>query len=170
MRPIALLLSASIVLFSAANPWAQPQPESRDSTPCRKIAPGPMAVPDDFAIVYRSGPTHADWGTTSIKSVNAARLATIKQVRPKKGRGGPREETSKEKHISKETVERLYATVVACDFFALNASYWNRRVMDGWSSSLAVTAGGKTHNVVEHHFSVARLSAIVSALNAAVGE
>ena len=123
MRRITLLLAASALAFLTAGAGAQPQTESRDSTPCHKIAPGPLAVPDDFSIVYRSGPTHADWGTTSITSVNAAGLVTIKQVRPKKGRGGPREETSKEKQISKQAVERLYATVVACDFFALNASY-----------------------------------------------
>lgn len=170
MRGVRLLLSAAVLVFFATNALAQPQTEARDTTPCRKDAPDKVAVPQDFLIVYRSGPTHADWGTTSIKSVNAAGLATTNQVRPIRGRGGPREEKSEQKQISKQAVEHLYAQVVACDFFALNTSYWNRRVMDGWSSSLEVTAGGKKHNVVEHHFAVARLSAIVRALNEAVGK
>ena len=142
--------------------------EARDSTPCRKDPPEKVAVPQDFSIIYRSGPTHADWGTTWNKSVNAAGVATVKQVRPIRRRGAPREEKSEQKQLSKQAVERLYAQVVACDFFALNTSYWNQRVMDGWSSSLEVTASGKKHNVVEHHFAVARLSAIVRALNEAV--
>ena len=170
MRRVRLLLSAVVLVFFATNALAQPQTEARDTTPCRKDAPEKVAVPQDFLIVYRSGPTHADWGTTWIKSVNAAGLTTIKQVRPIRGRGGPREEKSEQKQLSKQAVEHLYAQVVACDFFALNTSYWNRRVMDGWSSSLEVTAGGKKHNVVEHHFAVARLSAIVRALNEAVGK
>jgi hypothetical protein len=170
MRRVTFLLSAGILALLTASPWAQAQTEGRDTTPCRKVAPGPVAVPDDFSIVYRSGPTHADWGTTWTTSVNAAGLATIKQVRPIRGRGGPREEKSQQKQLSKEAVERLYATVVACDFFALNTSYWNRRVMDGSSSSLEVSAGGKKHNVVEHHFAVARLYAIVKALNETVGK
>jgi hypothetical protein len=168
MRRATLLLLAGVLACLTARAGAQPQTQARDATPCRPIAQQAAAVPADFSITYRSGPTHADWGTTWTKSVNAAGLVTIKQVRPIRGRGGPREEKSEQKQLPKQAVEGIYAAVVACDFFALNASYWNRRVMDGWSSSLAVTAGGKTHNVVEHHFSVARLSAIVRALNEAV--
>jgi hypothetical protein len=40
--------------------------------------------------------------------------------------------------------------------------------MDGSVSSLQVTAGGKTHNVVVHHYPVDRFRTIVAALNDAL--
>ena len=168
MRGIARLLSAGIAMLLATGALAQPPAQPQDTTPCRKIAPERLSVPDDFSLVFRSGPTHADWGTTTITTVNASGLATLKEVRRAKGRGGPREEKSTDRQISKQAIRRLYASVVACGFFELDKSYWNRRVMDGSVSSLQVTAGGKTHNVVVHHYPVDRFRTIVAALNEAL--
>ncbi len=40
--------------------------------------------------------------------------------------------------------------------------------MDSWVSSTDVTAGGKTHRVIVHHYLVTRFSSIVGALNTAL--
>jgi len=156
---------SAILLCGAAG--AAAQPVLSDMTPCREIAK-PTAVPDDFSLTYRSGPTHTDWGTTTITIVRASGLATITEQRRAKKPGGPREQIVHDRKIAKTAVQHLYATVQACDFFALEASYWNRRVMDGSSSSLQVTAGGKSHMVAVHHYGVKRFSTIVSELNAAL--
>ena len=57
---------------------------------------------------------------------------------------------------------------LACQFFDLDKSYWNKRVMDGSISSMDVTAGGKMHRVIVHHYAVTRFSSIVGALNTAL--
>jgi hypothetical protein len=167
MRGIARLLSA-VAMLLATGALAQPPAQPQDTTHCRKVAPDHVSVPNDFSLAFRSGPTHADWGTTTITTVNASGLATLKEVRRAKGRGGPREEKTKERQLSTQAIQRVYASVVACGFFELDKSYWNRRVMDGSVSSLQVTAGGKTHNVVVHHYPVDRFRSIVSALNDAL--
>jgi len=100
--------------------------------------------------------------------VTASGLVTIKSVQRSKGRAGKPEENSTERQISKQAVQRLYANVLACRFFELDASYWNKRVMDGSVASLEVTAGGKKHNVVVHHYPVDRFRTIVSALSEAL--
>ena len=40
--------------------------------------------------------------------------------------------------------------------------------MDGSVSSMDVTAGGKMHRVIVHHYAVTRFSSIVGALNTAL--
>jgi hypothetical protein len=168
MRGIARLLSAGIAMLLVTGALAQPPAQPQDTTPCRKIAPERLSVPDDFSLSFRSGPTHADWGTTTITTVNASGRATITEVRRAKGRSGPREEKTTERQLSKQAIQRVYASVVACGFFELDKSYWNRKVMDGSTSSLQITAGGKKHQVVVHHYTVERFRTIVSALNEAL--
>jgi hypothetical protein len=101
MGGIARLLSAGIAMLLATGALALPPAQPQDTTPCGKVALERVAVPDDFSLVFRSGPTHADWGTTTITTVNASGLATLKEVRRAKGRGGPREEKSTDRQISK---------------------------------------------------------------------
>jgi hypothetical protein len=168
MGGIARLLSAGIAMLLASNALAQPPAQPQDTTPCRKVAPERLSVPDDFSLTYRSGPTHASWGTSRITTVYASGRATITEVQRSKGRAGPREEKTKERQLSKQAIQRVYASVLACDFVALDASYWNRKVMDGSTSSLAVAADGKKHQVIVHHYTVDRFRSIVSALNDAL--
>lgn len=170
MRGIARLLSASVMIVWATAALAQPPAQLQDTTSCRKIAPGRISVPDDFSLTFRSGPTHASWGGSQSTTVYASGRATITVVQRSKGRGGPREEKSTERQLSKQAIQRVYASVLACDFFELNASYWNKRILDGSTSSLAVTAGGKKHQVIVHHYAVERFRSIVSALNDALGK
>ena len=70
-------------------------------------------------------------------------------------------------YVSREVVRRLYATVVACRFFSLEMEYINRDVKDGWSQTLEVTAGGRTHTSTVYHYDVPRISSIVSAIRSA---
>ncbi len=84
------------------------------------------------------------------------------------GSGAKKEQAVKERQVSQQAVRRVYATVLACQFFDMDKSYWNKRVMDGSVSSMDVTAGGKTHRVIVHHYAVTRFSSIVGALNTAL--
>lgn len=167
MREIARVLSVSIAILFAPSAFAQPT-SMQDATPCRKVAAERIAVPDDFTLTYRAGPVHASWGGSSITIVNASGLVAIKEIQRSKGRRGPRQERTSEKQISKQAVRRLYATVQACGFFDLDKSYWNKRVMDGSVSSMEITAGGKKHQVIVHHFAVERFRTIASALSDAL--
>ena len=72
MRGIARLLSAGIAMLLATGALAQPPAQPHDTTPCRKIALERLSVPDDFSLSFRSGPTHAAWGTTTITTVYAS--------------------------------------------------------------------------------------------------
>jgi hypothetical protein len=168
MRGMFHLLSAMIAVLLATSALAQPSVLAQDTTPCGKVEIAPVSVPDDFTLIFRSGPTHADWGTTTTTMVKASGLVTLTERG--KRRGSPREEKSTNQQISKQAIGRLYATVMACGFFELDKSYWNRSVMDGWVESLQVTAGGKTHNVVVHHYPVSRFQMVISALNKALAK
>lgn len=103
-----------------------------------------------------------------ITTIYASGRATITEVQRSKGRAGPREEKTTEQQLPKQAIRRLYASVLAYGFFELNASYWNKRIIDGSTSSLEVTAGGKKHQVIVHHYSVERFRTIISALNEAL--
>jgi hypothetical protein len=168
MRAITALLSASIAILLATNAFAQRPAQPQDTTPCAKIAPARIAVPDDFSLTFRSGPTHASWGPSRTTTVFASGRVTIKEVQRSKGRAALREETTTERQLAKNAVRRLYAGVVACGFFELDKSYWNKRVMDGSTSSLEATASGKKHQVIVHHYTVERFRTIVAALNEAL--
>jgi hypothetical protein len=165
MRTMVRRLSAGIIILMAAVASAQAQVGVEDNTPCDNVAPGAVTVPDDFTLVYRGGPVQASFGITTITKLNASGQASIETIR---NRGMKKEQTVNQWQVSKQAVQRLYANVLACRFFDLDKSYWNRRVMDGSVSSMDVTAGGKTHRVIVHHYPVTRFSSIVGALNTAL--
>jgi hypothetical protein len=168
MRGIACLLAAKIMILLATSALAQAQVWPQDTTPCREIAPEQVTVPDDFSLVFRDG----GWrGATTITKVSASGYATIDIEEPRRsGIGGGRPEITKttRRQLSEQAIRRVYASVLACRFFELNESYWNTKVLDGWSESLNVTAGGKKHNVNRHYYRVNRFESIVSALKQAL--
>jgi hypothetical protein len=167
-RVNAIHLSPTIIVLLTAIAWADvafAQPLVRDTTPCDKIAPERAAVPPDFSITSRSGSAQAYRGTSTVTTLNASGQVTIKTVRRI---GARKEETVRSRQVSQQAVQNIYANVVACHFFALEKSYWNRNVRDGWVSGMDVSAGGKTHSVSLYHYPVGRIQSIVSALNEAL--
>lgn len=166
-KKVSLLVAVMLALL-AANGLAQP-PQPVDNSPCGKVDPRQVRVPADFSIQYTSGPAHVSWGTTTTWQVTAAGEFTVSERRRAQPRGAP-PVVVRQGHIPPEAVKRIYAQVLGCRFFEMEPSYWNRRVMDGGTQRLAVTADGKEHRVVVHHYSVVRFKAIVSALEREMGK
>jgi hypothetical protein len=162
-KKIVLLLAVLLALLTA-NGLAQP-PQPTDSSPCGKVDPRQVRVPADFSLQYASGPSNPGRGATVIQKVTAAGEFTVSKWRRRQGLPV----VVKQSHIPAEAVKRIYAQVLGCRFFELEPSYWNRRVIDGGTQRLSVTADGKTHQVTVHHYQVTRFNAIVSALEREVG-
>ena len=154
------------LLISGASAYAQDS--FRDTKPCGTIRLDQAKVPEDFAITFRIGPVQADRGTTTITKVLASGHATVEAAGWSRPGHRRTVETTKQRQLSALDLQKVYATVLACGFFELNQSYWNKNVVDGAVSSLDVTAGGKTHSVVIHHYPVTRFATIVSAVNEAL--
>jgi hypothetical protein len=129
---------------------------AKDTTPCRRIVADIVKVPNDFSLFYRSGPRRARKGSATIVTVEASGKATARI-----GGGGA---AAQERRLSRRAIQQVYASVVACGFFALKESYDNPRIRDGGVSRLSVTSEGKTHDVVIANRRVARFDTIVSAL------
>jgi hypothetical protein len=131
-----------------------------DSTPCGRENSESVMVPPDFEITYTSGPLHADWGGGLTITAGAnGRVTEKRQGRPER-RGMRPDEKVNTYTISQNDVKRLYALVVACHFFDLKDRYWNQKIMDGGSSSLRVTFGGKTQAVTTYYYTVVRFNRI----------
>ena len=165
MQALTRRLSAGIIILLTTAALAQAQVRVEDTTPCSKVLPERVKVPDDFSLVFRSGPVQAFRGISTITKLNASGQASIETIRRS---GAKKEQAVKERQVSQQAVRRVYVTVLACQFFDLDKSYWNNRVMDGSVSSMDVTAGGKMHRVIVHHYAVTRFSSIVGALNTAL--
>jgi len=61
-------------------------------------------------------------------------------------------------------VRRVYARIIACEFFDLKQNYRNQNMLDGGVSSVTVTANAKTHRVTVYYYDVPRYESIVSGL------
>ena len=132
-----------------------------DSTPCGSENPESVRVPPDFEITYRSGPLHADWGGGLTLTAGAdGRVTEKREGRPER-RGMRPDEKVTTYRVSQNDVKRLYARIVACRFFELKDRYWNPEIRDGGSSTLRVTAGGKTHAVTTYYSIVVRFNRVV---------
>ena len=167
MKKRVSLLVAVLLALLAADSLAQP-PQPRDSTPCEKVDPRDVQVPADFSIQYSPGPAHASWATTTWQ-VNAGEEFIVSEQRQGQPWGAP-PVVVRQSLLGQEAVKRPYAQVLGCRFFEMAASYWNRRVVDGGTQRLAVTANGKQHQVTVHHYQVTRFNALVAALKREGGE
>lgn len=161
---ILRLLSVSIIVLLATSSLAQAQVDLEDKTPCRKIGANKVVVPNDFSIIFRSGPqSRSRGGSSNIITITATGQVTDKTVfhgRRSQSAGEP-----SNLQLPEPAIGRIYATVSACRFFELSDSYSNNKVRGGSISSLEVTANGKTHNVSVRHYRVTRFQSISSVLH-----
>jgi hypothetical protein len=158
------LIAASVFLALIASPSLALAPPS-DSAPCGKVESGQITVPEDFVITYREGPHGLAFGRQRTLRVFAAGDFVIEQIVL---RGiVPEEEDVKilvKNRISPGRVRRIYARLLACDFFALEQRYDNRDIRGGKQEIIHVTANGKSHSVGVHYFLVRRFSTIRSTI------
>ena len=126
-----------------------------------------VTVPVDFVITFTSGPTHAEWGSRQVKTILAKGQAVSEEIQPPRGGREPSPQEQKPpalKRISQDAIKRVYAQVVACEFFDLKENYWNQQMRDGGVSSLTVTANARTRRVTVYYYDVPRYDSIVSTM------
>jgi hypothetical protein len=100
-------------------------------------------IPEDLAIVYGTGATHAEWGRTTYK-ISADGKVLYEKTRGS-GTTGSRQQESRS--LTKEELLLIIGKIQDNGFFNLNAHYSNPRIHDGWSSFISVTIDRKTHTV-----------------------
>lgn len=118
--------------------------------PARSGEPAlPQTVPADFTIRYENGPVAADWADARFLLLAPARdgsggfRLTIGHVARDQGPNG-QDVIEREVVVSNAQALRVYQEVVRRDFFHLEASYHDPRVLDGGVEDLRVTAGGRS--------------------------
>jgi hypothetical protein len=152
-----VLMSAMIYVLSPTYYASSEMP--RDNTPCKSVNMKTVTVPEDFSITYITGPLHAGWGRKTVLTVTANGEVTQKEFSG--SRGLPPKEKITKYFIKKEQIKKIYAQVIACDFFSLDKKYWNQHIRDGGSQYLEVISDGKTHDVTTYYYNVKRFSSIV---------
>lgn len=167
-RPGLLVLlgsSLALVALSALSSWAAGPPWPVDNSRCGKVDANSITVPEDFRITYKEGPQGLPFGRETTLRVLATGDFVIEQI-ALRGRVPKKEDVKVlvKNRISLGRVKRIYARVVACDFFSLEQYYDNRNIRDGKQEFIHVTADGKSHYVGVHYFLVHRFSAIRSTI------
>ncbi|MBP1730263.1 MAG: hypothetical protein H6Q55_692 [Deltaproteobacteria bacterium] len=149
------------------NDLSRPDRETpRDDRFCGPVDEN-ATVPADFAITYSSGPTHAEWGSRRVNTMFANGNVVTEEIAPPRGGRPPAPQEQKPpvmKRVPQDAVKRVYARVIACEFFDLKQNYWNQNVRDGGVSNLTVTANAKTHRVTVYYYDVPRYESILSSM------
>jgi hypothetical protein len=136
-----------------------------DYIPCGQADLEGEEVPSDFSMTSGGGPSHAEWGLARALSLNA-KGEVVRRTSGGRDLAAPTDVPAG--IIARDAVRRIYAQVIACGFFELEKEYWDRSVMDGGSSYLTVTAGGRTHTVTLVNHGFERVGAIVGVLEAEI--
>ena len=100
-------------------------------------------IPEDFAIVYGTGATHAGWGRTTY-SISADGKVLYEKTKGSQIKGSRVQEQYR---LTKEELQLIIKIIQDNGFFGLDKHYSNRKVHDGWSSYISVTVDKKTHSV-----------------------
>ncbi len=158
---LALFLLGLLAGAGAGQSWPT------DTTPCRPDDAKGVKVPEDFTVTYRQGPYGLPVGRETSLTVRASGAFVIERVTLQPAldlqRPGDKE-VLVANWISADRLRRIYARLVACDFFRLQRRYDNHDIFDGRQELIAATAGGRSHSVGVHYVLVHRFSAIRSAL------
>jgi hypothetical protein len=164
-RIVPMLITA-LLLFGLP---CSAQTFPHDTSPCKPVDERTLIVPDDFKIIFGSGPLHADWG--GAYSITIEANGDVTKTSDPAGRRKPGQKPTIEKlSTSAQNVMGIYAKVVGCAFFDLDKRYWNPKVRDGGRQYLAVTAQGKTHDVAVYYWTVDRFQAVASAVRKIAAE
>lgn len=140
-----------------------------DTSPCKSVDKRVLTVPNDFKVIFGSGPLHANWGGAYSITIDANGDVTKKS--DPVGRKQPdQKQTIERLSASPENVMNVYAKVVGCAFFDPDKRYWNPRVMDGGRQYLTVTVRGKTHDVTVYYWTVDRFESVAAAVRKTAAE
>ncbi len=113
---------------------------------------------DDFSLHLNSGATHAERGRTTHELDASGRLTVTRT------RGYGVEQEQAVFMLTDEEMAHIRAVIRDNRFFRLRRRYTNRWYRDGFSTTLRITANGRTHTVTIINTSQRRFSAIVNAI------
>lgn len=100
-------------------------------------------IPEDLAIVYGSGATHAEWGRSTYR-ISADGKVLYEKTRGSRSAGSIQQEYY---NLTKEELQFIINKIKDNRFFSLNEHYRNPKIRDGFSSYISVTMDKKTHSV-----------------------
>jgi len=100
-------------------------------------------IPEDLAIVYGSGATHAEWGR-SLYKISADGNAVYEETR---GRQSTVSRQQEYYQLTRGELQLIIKKIKDNRFFSLNEQYSNPKIRDGSSSYISVTMDKKTHSV-----------------------
>jgi hypothetical protein len=158
MSKLALFVIAALILSEAA--FAQSKYEVL--TPCQRVVTAGLRVPEDFVVSVNRGPRLASRGNHFHAEIQASGKVLIEEERRSDSK---LVKITSNRTISEQAVRKLFATVIACKFFALKNSYSRPKPKGGVSTSISVMANGKRHSVTVSHYTVTRFDAMISAID-----
>ncbi|MBP7828319.1 MAG: hypothetical protein KA248_00230 [Kiritimatiellae bacterium] len=148
LTAVAAGLVVSLLLFSACDPLSRPPPET--------------ALPADFELRWSSGATHAEWGRKEGTLNAQGELVWVES----RGSGDEATRTERRGQASREQLDALWRAIQEHRFFNLREQYSNPGVRDGFSSFIAVQAGGREHSVAVMNTRQERFSEVMKVLDA----
>ena len=168
LKSCATTLMAVLFAVVSAIPAAAVKGQSDKDDPrvCRKVDAGRVKVPADFEIFVGSSPGHA-WRSSGwqIRVFASGKVETTTKRRDSEGK---RETVKNESQVSEAGVRKIYATVLACNFFALYESYRKPGVRSGNARYVGVIAGGRTQTTNVVFLDVERFDTIMSTVHKVV--
>jgi phosphoserine aminotransferase len=158
-----LLVPVLLVFWSFAHIAAASSSDGADSKVQVKALDG---IPQDLAIVYGTGATHANWGRTTYR-ISADGKATYEKTR---GMGSKGTREKKEYALTAEELTLIMKKIKDARFFSLEESYADPKIRDGWSSYLTVTMDGKTHGVSIRNTHQKEFDAVAGIISKTIGD
>lgn len=124
-----------------------------------------QGIPEDLAIVYGSGATHAERGRMT------CRISADGMVVCEKSRGRPGAVVRKQEYyrLTKAELQQIVRTIEKNRFFSLDKSYSNPKIRDGSSRYITVTMDNRTHSVSVINTHQKGFDEIVSLINNIIG-
>lgn len=162
-RPQVLLIA--LLTLACQNPAIAIDGQSdRDNrSACRKINEARVKVPSDFAIFIASTASH----TSRNNQIEIRASGRVEKTSTRRNKTGGRETVTSEHQVSEAVVRKIYAMVLACNYFSLYKSYRKRGVRSGYVRALGVTAAGRSQTTSVMYLSVKRFDTIFSAVASA---
>jgi hypothetical protein len=169
MRVVTVAYTLFSILAATIQAQAQVDPVDPVDRPCDPINMKNVSVPHDFLIVKHSGPRHVSHGAHNSIAIDATGKITETEFlkRPRKITMLGKKVV---KHVSRNDVKILYATVIACDFVKMSEENRSYNFHTSTKIYYTVTAGGRTHTVNEFHSDLIRWNTIDSAFDEVISK
>jgi hypothetical protein len=156
-----LLVLVLMVLCALTHVTAAPVEDEEDKNQIKALD----GIPQDLAIVYGTGATHAEWGRSTYRISADGKVVYEKTS----GRQSTGSKQKKFYSLTKEEMQLIVKKIRDNRFFSLNARYSNTKIRDGWSSFISVTMDQKTHSVSVMNTHQGEFSAIANVISNIIG-